>query len=617
MNAAGEAKACPRCGAGHASIKGLCPACVARGAADWLAAPMVQSDGGELSIPGWRITGTLGAGGMGRVFQAESEHDGVLAAIKVLDAKWSRDPVMAARFEGEAAMLRRLEHPNIVRLLDTTETEDGRLCIVMELVGGCDLGRLLRAEKLQPARAAELFRKICAAVEHAHAEGFIHRDIKPSNILVGADGTVKLADFGLAKELDGEGATAIGGLTATTDQFGTAYYLAPERMIPGAECGPQADVYALGVLLYHLLTGRMPLGKYSPPSEFTGLPAMLDRIVSNALEANPSRRTASVKELRIAFEKVWSEHLAGASRARKWKRVAFAAASLIAAIAAVAAGAWWQRERMSPKPVVFADPASASLERPWANSLGMKFVPVPGTKVLFSIYELRRMDAQPFVDVNRNTFGEPWQAFESERRQAAIKRSIPSLTLPDGSPVGNSWEDMGWPTTPEHPATLLSLGDAERYCLWLTWREQAEGRLKPNQHYRLPTNEEWLTAAGGPDAPPRPGNVAGPEARVDGWPESLPTLEKADPFPRTAPVGSFPVELYGLYDISGNVSEWTLDPGDSTDDATRKTAHLRGACFGDGSVEKTAASYLRPIRIRARFRTAGVRLVLDYAPKAE
>jgi serine/threonine protein kinase len=182
---------------------------------------------------------------------------------------------------------------------------------------------------------------VCTTVEHAHAHGFVHRDIKPSNILVGRDGTVKLADFGLAKHLDDAGGSVIGGLTATTDQFGTAYYLAPERMTPGAECDGRADVFSLGVLLYHLLNGRMPVGNYTPLSQLAALPAEFDGIVARALEANPGKRTATAAMLRSAFDAAWSAHISGRSRARKFRRAALAAVCVVLAAATAAGGALW------------------------------------------------------------------------------------------------------------------------------------------------------------------------------------------------------------------------------------------------------------------------------------
>ena len=606
---------CPECGTPQplGAIGGLCPGCLARGGAEWLASPPPVAGDGLPDIPGWNITGTLGAGGMGRVFLAE-KHDGTMAAIKVLDARWSRDPVMAARFENEAEAMRRLEHPGIVRLLETTETDDGRLGIVMEFIDGCDLGRLLRAELLPHARGVEIFRKVCAAVEHAHARGFVHRDIKPSNILVGRDGTVKLADFGLAKHLDDAGGTVIGGLTATTDQFGTAYYLAPERMMPGAKCGEQADVFSLGVLLYHLLGGRMPVGKYTPLSQLAGLPAVLDGIVARALEANPERRTASAATLRGGFNAAWNAHISGRSRAQQIRRAAMVAAGVVFTAAAVAAGALWQRERMKPPPPpVFVHPQKATEQQPWENSLGMKFVPVPGTNVLFSVWETRRRDFERFRDEDRGSIS-PWYEDHIKRQKAAEEHIT---TFGEGGVLHyGTWEDPGWPVTPDQPAGGLHIRQAQHFCLWLTLRERAEGRLPPGWRYRLPSTAEWLAAAGGEQAQLRPGNIAGTELLASGrWPAGRPTMPTNDGFLHLAPVGSFPPELHGLHDISGNVTEWVMDEDEPTYlRPVNSKALLRGPSCSDGTPETAAFSYVRPPMRAHRIANFGFRVVLEEPP---
>lgn len=620
MNALPEKNHCPKCGAALPSIGGLCAKCLARGALDhgmgWLAAyaaaPSSKADGTP-EIDGWRIIGTLGAGGMGRVYHAESVADGTPAAIKVLDPRWSTDPAMVARFQNEARLLRSLDHPNIVRLIDDCETEDDSLCLITELVQGCDLGRLLRAEKLPHERAMEIFDKTCAAVEHAHAHGLIHRDIKPSNILIGRDGTVKLADFGLARETGD--ASAIGCLTATTDQFGTAYYLAPERMTGTTSAGPETDVYSLGVLLYHLLTGTMPLGKYSPLSRLTGLPREFDTIISKALEADPVKRTATVAELHRRVMTLWREHTAGSLRARKWKRAAAIAAGVALLISVAAASAWWQRERMKPRPVIFTAPSQATREKPWENSLGMKFVPVPGTKVLFSIYETRRRDVDPCIQETMEKLDIPWLDNDTELRAESRRRSVLNFRTDDGSWTNVSYEKPGWPVTPDHPAFCFSGNDALLFCRWLTWREQHEGRLAAHQHYRLPTTQDWLAACGGADAAPRAGNVAGPEAKEDAWPADLPTFENSDPFPRSSPVGSFPVETHGLYDLSGNVAEWVNeDPAMLWGSAAsaRWKISLRGPAFHDGTPASLAYDYERRMPGTKRLPVSGFRVVLEW-----
>ncbi len=609
---------CPKCGIQLPadSLGGVCAACFASSALDeisgWLISPSAHEpeDSEWPHVPGWLITGVIGAGGMGRVYRAQGIETEQPSAIKVLEGAWSRDPLMSARFEAEADALKRLDHPNIVRVLETCELDDGRLCIVMDLAEGCDLGRLMRAGKLEQQRAISIFEKVCAAVEHAHEQGIAHRDIKPANILVAGEDEVKLADFGLAKE---GSANTIGALTATTDQFGTAYYLAPERMISRAPAGPPQDVYALGVLLYHLLTGQMPLGNYTPVSKLTALPTAFDSIIANALEAEPSRRTASVKALRDAVTRAWQHHLDGTTRRSRMKRYTIAATALVLSIALVIGGAAWQRSlQQPPAPPVFSAPSSATTDGPWENSLGMKFVPVPGTTVLFSIWETRRRDVEPFIAAEKALIASSYREEQAERDR---KNSNIQILGPGGRLTsGGSWADPGFPVTPEHPACFMLARDATRFCQWLTWREQAEGRLASGQCYRLPTANEWLTACGGDDATPRAGNVAGPEALDDHWNPRWPTFAEKDPFPRLAPVGSFPPELHGLYDLSGNVSEWVLrDNTDILAAARDVEAILLGPDFHDGSSDTVSFRYRRPmLNNNLRLPNIGFRIVLEH-----
>ena len=622
--------ACPRCGEARRDegIGGLCPKCFAQNALDadagWLAAPdAAAAAGGDdvwPSLAGWRVTGVLGAGGMGRVYRAESEADGTAGALKVLDGRWSRDPLMAARFEAEALALKKLEHPNIVRVLDTGETDDGRSCLVMEFVDGCDLGRLLRGEKLTPERATDIFQKVCAAVACAHGKGFVHRDIKPANILAARDGTVKLVDFGLAKNIQGEGGDgpAIGSFTATTDHFGTAYYLAPERMLR-MQAGPEADVYALGVLLYHLLAGQMPIGKYTPLSQAAGLPGAFDEIVGHALEADPAKRTASVRALADAVAKAWRAHQSGAERGARRRRLVSVVAFLSLVFVAAVAGAFWQRAHARPPaPPMFRAPATAAREKPWENSLGMKFVPVAGTRVLFSIWETRRRDAEPYLQAERDLRGSTWWAEEAKDISRTPANTGYMLDVGGQLIPGATWKDPGFPVTGDHPACFVTGREAERYCLWLTWKEQNEGRLKAGQHYRLPTTAEWLAACGGASAPVRPGNRAGPEARDERWPAHWPTSDERDDFPRLSPVGSFPAEPHGLHDISGNVSEWVAEPDRDLGDVwINGRFTLRGPAFNDGGPKKSSFAFVRPVGDKQRLPNIGFRVVLELEGEAK
>ncbi|MBL9114257.1 MAG: protein kinase [Verrucomicrobiaceae bacterium] len=609
---------CPKCGSAMPAeaLGGVCAACFASGALDEASGWLFSSSHHEADdhawpqVPGWQITGIIGAGGMGRVYRAQSFETEQLAAIKVLEGAWSRDPLMSARFEAEADALKRLDHPNIVRVLETCESDDGRLCIVMELAEGCDLGRLMRAGRLEKQRAISIFTKVCSAVEHAHEQGIAHRDIKPANILITGEDEVKLADFGLAKE---GSASTIGALTATTDQFGTAYYLAPERMISRDPAGPPQDVYALGVLLYHLLTGQMPMGNYTPASKLAELPPTFDGVIASALEADPAQRTGSVETLREAATRAWQQHLDGAKRQSWLKRSFITAAALVFSSTLVVGGATWQRARnQPPPPQVFSPPSSATTDAPWQNSLGMKFVPVEGTSVLFSIWETRRRDVEPFIGAERALIASSYRVEQAERDRKNFNIQILG---PGGRlTLGGSWADPGFPVTPDHPACFLLARDADRFCQWLTWKEQNEGRLAPGQCYRLPTAAEWLIACGGEDAEPRSGNVAGPEARDDHWNPRWPTFTERDAFPRLAPVGSFPAEPHGLHDISGNVSEWVLrDRSGILAPSLDFQAILLGPDFHDGSPETVSFRHRRPVpNNNIRLPNIGFRIVLEH-----
>ncbi len=441
-----------------------------------------------------------------------------------------------------------------------------------------------------------------------------HRDIKPANILIGREGIVKLSDFGLAKKIAadaGDSASAIGGFTVTTDRFGTAYYLAPETLLRRDHDGKLADVYALGVLLYHLLTGQMPLGRYTPVSQLTELPKAFDSIIASALEADPAKRIASVTDLADAVANAWQHHQQAATRTLLRKRLLIIASAITLAALLTAGGALWQRAHVPPPPAkVFASPASATQAQPWENSLGMKFVPVPGTRVLFSIWETRRRDVEPFVQAEQGMIAASYRKalVEHDRDTLNIQTLIGGRLVKKGS-----WNDLGFPVTPDHPACFMLASDGPRYCQWLTWKEQSEGRLKPGQCYRLPTAAEWLIACGGEGATPRAGNVAGPEARDSDWNDKWPTFTDGDPYPRLSPVGAFPAELHGLYDMSGNVSEWVLRNEMQFPGIVRDVdAMLLGPDFHDGSPETVSFKHRRPLPNSVRLPNIGFRIVLDW-----
>ncbi|ALV33118.1 serine/threonine-protein kinase [Streptomyces sp. CdTB01] len=200
----------------------------------------------------YRLRDAIGRGAMGEVWRAFDETLSRPVAVKLLLPQDS-DPTAAARFRLEAQTAGRLSHPHVVGVLDFGEDE-GRLFLVMELVDGDSLARTLAASGPLPAeRVARIATQAAAGLAAAHLQGIVHRDIKPANLLLDADGTLKIGDFGIARFLDDPSAA----LTSTGQIVGTSLYLAPERAL-GRTAGPASDVYSLGCVLYQLLTGQPP-----------------------------------------------------------------------------------------------------------------------------------------------------------------------------------------------------------------------------------------------------------------------------------------------------------------------------------------------------------------------
>lgn len=228
---------------------------------DGLAAAVGQvfADAAEQPLPverfgPYRITRVLGEGGMGIVYLAQRDDLETLAAVKILRDAWL-SPARRERFASEQRTLAQLNHPLIARLYDADTLSDGTPWFVMEYVEGVPLTEYCAAHATSLPGRLRLFRDVCEAVQHAHRHLVIHRDLKPSNILVRGDGTVKLLDFGIAKQL--ESLDAVTDQTRTGLRLLTPAYAAPEQL-RGSRVGTYTDVYALGVVLYELITGRLP-----------------------------------------------------------------------------------------------------------------------------------------------------------------------------------------------------------------------------------------------------------------------------------------------------------------------------------------------------------------------
>src|SRR5262245_9576390 len=327
-------------------------------------------------IPGYEVEALLGRGGMGVVYRARHLRLNRPVALKMLLAGAYAEPDLRARFQREAEAVASLRHANIVQVHDVGDHE-GRPYFTMEFVEGGSLAQAL-AGTPQPARqAAALLATLAEAVQVAHQGGILHRDLKPANILLTADGTPKIADFGLARHGDGGPALTLSGA-----RIGTPSYMAPEQALGKASrMGPATDLYALGALLYEMLTGRPPFrGETAAETERQVIseepvapsrlnpkvPRDLETICLKCLHKDPERRYASAAGLaedlhRFQRREPIAARPAGLlERTGKWVRrrptqSAMLAASLLLAVTLVGVSFWLVAQRARQRDGVEAD----------------------------------------------------------------------------------------------------------------------------------------------------------------------------------------------------------------------------------------------------------------------
>src|SRR5262245_10368560 len=268
--------------------------------------PGQSSNPAPPAVPGYEILAELGRGGMGIVYQARQCSLKRPVALKMILAGFHADSAARTRFSTEAEAIARLQHPNIVQIHELGEHEGGAF-LSLEFVEG---GNLLQktAGIAQPERfAAGLVETLARAVHYTHERGIVHRDLKPTNVLLAADGTPKITDFGVAKFLDADA-----GATRTETLLGTPNYMAPEQAAGDSKkVGAAADVYSLGAILYELLTGRPPFRGATPlstleqvrtqdpvpPRRFRSLSLDLETICLKCLEKQPAKRYSSAQDL--------------------------------------------------------------------------------------------------------------------------------------------------------------------------------------------------------------------------------------------------------------------------------------------------------------------------------
>jgi serine/threonine protein kinase len=310
--------------------------------------PFTASDGGPVSLmdrtmhpgsegaapasplpspPGYEIIGTLGRGGMGVVYLAKQVQLDRAVALKMILGGGHASDQARARFRAEARSVASLQHPNILAVYDFGE-HAGNLFLAMEFCPGGTLAERLNQQPLEMEEAARLVSVLARALAHAHERGIIHRDVKPGNVLFSAAAVPKLTDFGLARrQEDG------GPLTHEGAVLGTPAYMAPEQAQARKDIGPQADVYSLGAVLFHCLTGRPPFAGPSlmdiivrllheaapPPSRLRPeVPAVLDAICQRAMERDPSRRFTASALADTLDTYLSGDKVTGLPHSRRW-----------------------------------------------------------------------------------------------------------------------------------------------------------------------------------------------------------------------------------------------------------------------------------------------------------
>lgn len=364
VNSMPTERTCDECGGvvPDSAPMGLCPHCLlgcGMGALN-------QSETGNFETPslsamrerfsGYEILELLGRGGMGIVYKARQPRLDRLVAIKIIPIKKDADLEASERFLREARALASLNHPNIITVYDFGEADD--LCyFVMEFVEGCNLWELVSSRSITPYEAMNITMGVCNGLQHAHDRGVVHRDIKPANILIDESGVPKIADFGLAKILTCAPGAPL--LTVSGQSMGTPFYMAPEQRDQSGDVDQRADIYALGVIMYQMLTAQLPAGNVKPPSALAQIPRGLDQIVLKAMESNPEHRYQRVDEIASDIEALATAGNISGSVWRKSSRLSPAILTVIisaAILSALIVGARFVSKEPPPEDViVFGD----------------------------------------------------------------------------------------------------------------------------------------------------------------------------------------------------------------------------------------------------------------------
>lgn len=272
-------------------------------------------------FPGFQVEAFIGRGGMGAVYNARDLKLGRFVAIKLLPRRLAAQAGFEERFKREAETLARCQHPGIVTIHSDGSTEAGHLFFVMEYLDGTSLREVMRSGQLEVSQTLRIVAQVCDALDHAHGLGIVHRDVSPSNIFLMPDGRVKVVDFGLARGTEKHDLA----LTSSDVAMGNPDYMPPEQK--HGEATAASDIYALGKLLYEILTGELPHGAFELPSRKARVAEAVDRIVLTAMQSDPSKRYQTASAMKVDIHR--------ASEPAPVKSIAWRVAAAVVALAAL------------------------------------------------------------------------------------------------------------------------------------------------------------------------------------------------------------------------------------------------------------------------------------------
>ncbi|MFH0965413.1 MAG: SUMF1/EgtB/PvdO family nonheme iron enzyme [Planctomycetota bacterium] len=546
------------------------------------------------TFAGLRIEKPLGAGGMAEVYLATQLSLGRHVAVKILPDWLTGNPQALARFDREAQALAALRHPHIVSVIDRGTTPDGRNFIVMDYIEGENLRALMSRGILEADPIRRIMEPLCDALAHAHDRHIVHRDLKPENILLDPDGRPHVADFGIARLIGPEAPPV--NVTATNAIVGTRGYMAPEQVGAAREADHRADLYALGVILYEMITGDLPLGAWKPASQLrTDFPYDVDEVLARALATRPDDRFPSALAFADALRKAMQDAEAPPPQATRRRpilpvAVAGVAVTLGLLFLLIALRAPSERhpanggeppalEQSAPAPVepvpaepspVLPEPSQApepapavsevpALKAPPGFRAAPDAVPEPHSQTGYATEIIHEKTGTRllFIPAGRFKMGSHLSAEETGQKYGGaidwMRNELPLHEVRITRPfyMGNYevtqgiWESlMGY-----NPSQFKS---ADNPVDHVSWNDCQEFLKRAGDDLRLPTEAEWEYACrAGTDTVFSFGDDPN-DLHAYAW-------YAANSSGTSHPVGRKLPNPWGLYDMHGNVFEWVAD----------------------------------------------------------